>query len=97
MFKTSSKSYSFFLEVPVHSHPPSPALHMSPKKLQAAMAWESARQGVWEQCGLCVARKTEVTEYNGMRDGGVSLDSAALCMSLADGTHANLTGPGSVA
>lgn len=44
---------------------------------------------MWERSGLCGPRKTEVTEYNGMRDGGMSLGSAALCMPLADGTHAN--------
>lgn len=60
---------------------------MSPKKLQAAVALESARWGVWEWLGLCGPRKMEVTEYNGRRDGGESLDSAALGVSLA--AHAN--------
>lgn len=61
---------------------------MSPKKLQAAVAWESARCGVWERHGLCGPCKM-VTEYDGRRDDGVSLDSAALDVSLAYATHTN--------
>lgn len=74
-------------ELPVCSHSHSSASLFTSQETAGSTGLGVTSQRVWELCGLCGPQTTEVTGYDGTRDSGVSLESAAPYMSLVLGKH----------